>query len=162
MNTDEHWNFPFIVAIRSAPDVPHPASTKEEPIQSAYTLQLGAYIDEDTKPEIREYTLWRRGGRWTSPKLCLALRQYNYSPEGTPEIDDEFVEFSKDGLRSYGRSNPSETVNWTEIGADATPFLGPLYWPVLRSKRIRPLPDSQTGSILRCPRYATMQSQSHR
>ena len=102
------FEYPKIHEIRSASDMLHPASTPENPITAAYVLVIrdrspGGCIGDEFLDW--NYILWWRR-RWALHReLCLALRAETLVPEGEPQANDKFLEFSKDKLRFGYREN---------------------------------------------------------
>src|SRR5271165_6262099 len=128
--------YPKIHEIRSASDMLHPASTAENPITAAYVLVI-----RDRSPEgcigdgflDWNYLLWWRR-RWAlSRELCLALRAETLVPDGEPQANDKFLEFSKDKLRFGYRENDirrlPDAPDLHEIGAAAEGFMAALFSP---------------------------------
>jgi hypothetical protein len=145
------FEYPEIHEIRSASDVVHPASTPENPITAAYVLVVRARNPEGYIDDIFldwNYILWWRR-RWAlSRELCLALRGETLLPDGEPQANDKFLEFSKDKLRfGYRQSDihrSPDAPDLREIGAAAVGFMAALFSPPLRSiapRSRRSLPD---------------------
>lgn|GEM_PF-3135400 len=131
-----NWYHPFIHEIRPTPDVLHPASTPKEPIVAAYTIVLGIRQKQLADSFItREYGIWRKGNPRRCPRLALARRAETNAFEGDPAVTDTFIEFNKDALRFDKMApRPGHGIpDWSEIGAAATAFEGPLYAPPLRT-----------------------------
>src|SRR3984893_1947586 len=152
------FEYPKIHEIRSASDMVHPASTPENPIIAAYVLVIRdrspqGYIDDEFLDW--NYILWWRL-RWALHReLCHALRAEALVPDGEPQANDKFLEFSKDKLRfGYGKNHirrSPDAPDLHEIGAAAEGFMAALFSTPLRSiapKSRRCLPDQETSPVL--------------
>ena len=152
------FEYPKIHEIRSASDMVHPASTPENPITAAYVLVIRdrspeGYIDDEFLDW--NYILWWRRNYALNRELCLALRAETFVPDGEPQANDNFLEFSKDKLRfAYGKNHirrSPDAPDLHEIGAAAEGFMAALFSPPLRSiapKTRRCLPDQETSPVL--------------
>ena len=90
-----------------------------------------------------------------SRELCLALRAETLVPDGEPQANDKFLEFSKDKLRFGYRENDirqsPDAPDLHEIGAAAEGFMAALFSRPLRSiapNSRRYLPEQETSPVL--------------
>ena len=152
------FEYPKIHEIRSASDMVHPVSTPENPITAAYVLVIRDHSPEGCiGDEFLDwnYILWWRRRYALSRELCLALRAETLVPDGEPQADDKFLEFSKDKLRFGYRENQirqsPDAPDLHEIGAAAEGFMAALFSRPLRSiapKSRRCLPEQETSPVL--------------
>ena len=152
------FEYPKIHEIRSASDMVHPASTPENPITAAYVLVIRDHNPEGCiGDEFLDwnYILWWRRRYALSRELCLALRAETLVPDGEPQANDKFLEFSKDKLRFGYRENDirqsPDAPDLHEIGAAAEGFMAALFSRPLRSiapKSRRCLSDQETSPVL--------------
>ena len=152
------FEYPKIHEIRSASDMVHPASTPENPITAAYVLVIRDHNPEGCiGDEFLDwnYILWWRRRYALSRELCLALRAETLVPDGEPQANDKFLEFSKDKLRFGYRENDirqsPDAPDLHEIGAAAEGFMAALFSRPLRSiapKSRRCLPEQETSPVL--------------
>ena len=136
----------------------HPVSTPENPITAAYVLVIRDHNPEGCiGDEFLDwnYILWWRRRYALSRELCLALRAETLVPDGEPQANDKFLEFSKDKLRFGYRENDirqsPDAPDLHEIGAAAEGFMAALFSRPLRSiapTSRRCLPEQETSPVL--------------